>query len=155
MSTAAAPSPAPNPAASPVLLELSPLDAAGAVEVSEAAAAVPVPLLVWVGDVVGIMLVLPVVVSLPPSVLVVVPSVTRGLLWVNGVVVDVMPGQLVLPITVTVEGWVSPNFTAFLPVSQEQSLSPGQQYFNQGQSSVPQYIYTHHHDSASEGAFGA
>lgn len=40
----------------------------------------------------------------------------------------VIPGQLVLPITVTVLGWLSPNFTANLPVSQSQFGSLGQQY---------------------------
>ena len=46
----------------------------------------------------------------------------------KGAVVLVMPGQLVLPITVTVLGCASPNFTANFPVWQSQVGSPGQQY---------------------------
>ena len=69
------------------------------------------------------------VVVLPADSLVLVPSETKGLLWVNGVVVEVIPGQLVLPMTVMVEGWLSPSLTAFFPVLQLQLESPGQQYF--------------------------
>jgi hypothetical protein len=123
MRTAAAPKPAPSPAARPALLDPPPpLEIGGALDVCDAAAAVSELDVVDV-DVDAVLE--PLLVSGPADSLVLVPSVTNGLLWVNGVVVDVMPGQLVLPITVTVDGWLSPSLTAFLPVSQLHVLSPG------------------------------
>jgi hypothetical protein len=86
---------------------------------TEAPAAEPVRLLVLVP--VGI------VVAPVPVSTVVVPAVTRGLA-VKADEVDWIPGQLVLPMTVTVEGCASPSLTAFLPVVQSQLESPGQQY---------------------------
>ena len=134
MITAAAPRPAPRPAARPTLLE-PPLSLAvmSGPPVADADAAA------WVPDIVSD----PVCALLPPSEVdvdvaelvvvvssllpVVVPSVFNGC-SVKGAEVLVIPGQLVLPITVTVLGWLSPNFTANLPVSQSQFGSPGQQY---------------------------
>ena len=79
------------------------LDTAAVLEEAEAAAALPVAL----GDpVVVVTEFVPLadeVVAACVFVSVVVPSETRSLA-VNGVVVLVKPGQLVLPITVTVEG---------------------------------------------------
>lgn len=119
--TAAAPSPAPSPAARPVLLDPPPEDPGGALDVAEAAAALTVlDDLEFVPDP-------DVVAAAWLLVSVVVPSVTSGLA-VNGEVVLVIPGQLVLPITVMVDGCSPPNLTAFFPVSQLQLSSPGQQY---------------------------
>ena len=127
MSTAAAPSPAPNPAAKPVLLDPPPLDAAGLLAVAEAAAA----LAVFDDKLAGVFVLLTDVVDEVAAawllVSVAVPLETRSLA-VNGDVVLVYPGQRVLPITVMVEGCSPPSLTAFFPVSQLQSGSPGQQY---------------------------
>lgn len=137
MSTAAAPSPAPKPAARPVLLvpppPLPPLDDEDK-DVTEAPND-DKPLddvdvdVGAVGVVKGLPLSVTVPVLVAVAVSVLVPSDTSGLA-VNAVVdpVRVSPSQVVLPITVTVLGCVSPSLTANLPVSQLQSGSPGQQY---------------------------
>jgi hypothetical protein len=86
-----------------------------------ALALVPVAsLLVAVPELVPVMLV-------PLAVLVVVPSFTSTE-TLNAELVATNPGHDVLPITVTVVGSDAPSFIAFLPVSQEQFASPGQQY---------------------------
>jgi len=50
------------------------------------------------------------------------------------------PGHVVLPMTVAVDGSAAPSFTAFKPVSQLQSWSPGQQYQSCGPSHFPRGI---------------
>lgn len=62
-----------------------------------------------------------------PVCVLVVPSNAKALVlyWL---VALTYPGQVVLPITVTVVGWLAPSFNASTPVSQLQFSSPGQQY---------------------------
>lgn len=98
--TAAAPKPAPKPAARPVLLDPPPPEDAEPVNVEEAPAAVPelADELAAVVDTEVELNELEVV-----CVFVLVPSDTRGLA-VKAAVVLVNPGQLVLPITVMVDG---------------------------------------------------
>ena len=134
MMTAAAPRPAPRPAARPTLLDPPPfcslavifgplVDDADAPASEPELESEPVASPLVCGSDVGVAVV-SVVASLLP---VVVPPVFNGC-SVNGAVVLEKPGQLVLPITVTVLGWLSPSLTANLPVSQSQLGSPGQQY---------------------------
>ena len=104
--TAAAPNPAPRPAARPVLLEPPLLSLAvmlgPSVEVEDALAAAGDPEGPAVGDPEEVPSA-PDVVAAALSLPVLVPAVFNGC-SVNGALVLLIPGQLVLPITVTVEG---------------------------------------------------
>ena len=102
MITAAAPRPAPRPAARPTLLDPLLLDVTfnAPAPVEDAAAGEPD---VLQSEFVGLALVPSVVVAKESVDALVVPFVLRGC-WVKGAVVDVIPDQLVLPITVTVVG---------------------------------------------------
>lgn len=110
-----------------MLLDPPSSDTAGVLVVAEAAAALAVFDDILAGVFVLLVDLVDEVAAASLLVSVAVPSETRSLA-VNGAVVLVNPGQLVLPMTVMVEGCPPPSLTAFFPVSQLHSLSPGQQY---------------------------
>jgi hypothetical protein len=126
MMTAAAPSPAPSPAASPVLLD--PLFPSLLLPTESA----PLPLALTaagdpVSDALGVTL-SPRRVSVCVAVSVATVVTPFNGCSVKPAVVGALPGQVVLPITVTVVGCSAPSMTAKLPLSQLHLSSPGQQY---------------------------
>ena len=146
MTIAATPRPAPRPAARPVLLDPDELDETSAAEDDAAACPAVAPVAALVGfpppfvpvAVVDVDIVLEDITDVAAAV-----DAPVSVFWfvkadvLKVLVSDCIPGQDVLPMTVTVVGCEAPSLTASFPETQSQFGSPGQQY----QSSPLEFVH--------------